>query len=182
MQVKLSERDKDLHRYLWRDFDVHAPVRIFRMQRLTFGVSSSPFLAISVTRRLARDFQYKYPKAADEIKSNMYVDDYLGGAKDVESAIKKHIQLKDLMKEGGFELSKWTSNSTDVLNVIPDDDKVAVKEDGVKSEPLKALGIVWSPQEDTFRFIVNNKIDSNEVQTKRTLLSAISKVFDPFSF
>ncbi|KAK3754172.1 hypothetical protein QZH41_007960 [Actinostola sp. cb2023] len=181
LQVVLDEEDQDLHRYLWRDFDVNAPIKEFRMLRLTFGINSSPFLAISVTRELATEHQKKYPVASKEIQTNMYVDDYLGGAQDSKSAVELYSELKDLMNEGGFDLTKWSSNSIEVLEVIPAEDRASMKTEDTANEPelLKALGITWNPKKDVFQFILTKKIDLKEVKTKRTLLGAISKVFDP---
>ena len=47
LQVKLAPEDRDVHRYLWRDLQFNETPKVYRMQRLTFGVNSSPFLAIS---------------------------------------------------------------------------------------------------------------------------------------
>ncbi|KAK3712755.1 hypothetical protein QZH41_001990 [Actinostola sp. cb2023] len=179
LQVVLDEEDQDLHRYLWRDFDVNAPIKEFRMLRLTFGINSSPFLAISVTRELATEHQKKYPVASKEIQTNMYVDDYLGGAQDSKSAVELYSELKDLMNEGGFDLTKWSSNSIEVLEVIPAEDRASMKTEDTANEPelLKALGITWNPKKDVFQFILTKKIDLKEVKTKKNTLRSYFKGF-----
>jgi hypothetical protein len=181
LQVMLNREDQDLHRYLWRDFDVNTAIKEFRMLRLTFGINASPFIAIAVIRKLATDYQDRYPLASKEIQTNMYVDDYIGGSQDTDTAIQLYNEMKHLMKEGGFDLTKWYSNSTDVLEMIPHEDKVPIMTENNMEQPesMKALGITWNPVKDVFLFILNQKIDLNDVKTKRTLLGAISKVFDP---
>ena len=47
LQIKLAPKDQDLHRYLWRDLKTKEAPKAYRMLRLTFGVNSSPFLAIT---------------------------------------------------------------------------------------------------------------------------------------
>ena len=39
LQVKLAPEDQDVHRYLWRDLQINEPPKVYRMQRLTFGVN-----------------------------------------------------------------------------------------------------------------------------------------------
>ena len=47
-------------------------------------------------------------------------------------------------------------------------------------EPLKALGMSWNTEDDVFFFDLSNKIlNSDNPETKRSLLSLASKVFDP---
>ena len=64
---------RDPHRFLFQEED--GDIKDYRMRRLTFGVSSSPYLASPVLRRTADDHQIKYPKAARLIKEDFYVDD-----------------------------------------------------------------------------------------------------------
>lgn len=65
--------------------------------------------------------------------------------------------------------------------MVPPEDKepMMTKNNMEQPESLKALGITWNPVKDVFLFILNRKIDLNDVKTKRTLLGAISKVFVP---
>uniref|UniRef100_A0A182PX24 Uncharacterized protein n=1 Tax=Anopheles epiroticus TaxID=199890 RepID=A0A182PX24_9DIPT len=44
---------------------------------------------------------------------------------------------------------------------------------------LKTLGLYWCPKQDEFAFIVNNLQEPPNPPTKRTVLSEISKLFDP---
>ena len=57
-----------------------------RMTRVTFGVTSSPFLATQVLRQVAKDFGTQYTRAAKIITNNFYVDDCLTGAATSEEA------------------------------------------------------------------------------------------------
>ena len=50
LQINLAPKYQDVHRYLWRD--LKAP-KVYIMLRLTFGVNSSPFLAISTVNAVS---------------------------------------------------------------------------------------------------------------------------------
>ena len=43
LQIELDERDRDVHRYLWRDMKTNEEPKVYRMHRVTFGVNCSPF-------------------------------------------------------------------------------------------------------------------------------------------
>ena len=45
LQISLREQD----RYMWRDLDLEAAPKVYRMTIVTFGVIASPFLAICTT-------------------------------------------------------------------------------------------------------------------------------------
>ncbi|XP_011701203.1 PREDICTED: uncharacterized protein LOC105457927 [Wasmannia auropunctata] len=80
-QVFVHESDRRYQRVLWRKDN---KIQTLQLNTLTFGVSSSPFLAIRVIQRLAEDERHTYPRAADIIKSHLYVDDLLTGANTID--------------------------------------------------------------------------------------------------
>ncbi|XP_011705950.1 PREDICTED: uncharacterized protein LOC105461166 [Wasmannia auropunctata] len=73
-QVWLHEEDRPYQRILWRR---NGNVETFQLNTLTFGVSLSPFLAIRTVHKLADDESLVYPKAAEILKTHLYVDDLL---------------------------------------------------------------------------------------------------------
>ena len=60
--VLLAEPDKDLHRFVWRD-DPKKLLTDYRMTRITFGVSSSSFMANMCVKQNAIDNGSQYPRA-----------------------------------------------------------------------------------------------------------------------
>ena len=58
--VYLDPKDRDLHHFLWREQPT-GPLVDFRMTSVTFGVSSSPYLAIRALQQVASDFGHQYP-------------------------------------------------------------------------------------------------------------------------
>ena len=72
------------------------------MTRVTFGSTSSPFLSIATVQKHARDHKEEYPRAAEEILENMYVDDLLSGSEDDASALEMKSELTELMVHWWF--------------------------------------------------------------------------------
>ena len=178
-EIKLCSADKDLHRFVWRD-DPAMPLLDYRMTRVTFGVSASPFLAIRTLHQAAVDHGEGYPEATQHILTNFYVDDYLGGASSPEEAITLFHQLRDILRKGGFDLRKWRSSSTKVTDHIPND---LLETDPIKTSTAvhstthsKALGLHW----DSSRDVMSPAISTAPLtsSTKRGLVSAIFRTYD----
>ena len=98
----------------------------------------------------------------------MYVDDCLTGADD-EEAGKLQQSMTELMYRATFNLTKWSSNSEDVLNHIEKKDRAPnTLIDFSEKELLKALGIGWNTLTDCFEFHVpTNWFLLHERETKR---------------
>ena len=77
-EVGLVEQDRYLHHFLHKNYA--GKIVDVRMSRVTFGITSSPFLAMQVLRHLADEYVSLHPAAAKEIKQSFYVDDVLTGA------------------------------------------------------------------------------------------------------
>ena len=60
-EVALHPANRDLHRFVHQDEDGNW--LDCRMARLTFGITSLPFLATQVLRQLTRDPEHEFPRA-----------------------------------------------------------------------------------------------------------------------
>ncbi|XP_003369079.1 conserved hypothetical protein [Trichinella spiralis] len=54
LQVRLRPEDRDICRFLWQGRDCGAPVKVYRLTRVGFGLTCSPFLAMQVGRHHAQ--------------------------------------------------------------------------------------------------------------------------------
>ena len=109
--------------------------------------------------------------------SDTYVDDVISGADNLEDALKIQQQLCSLLKSGGFHLRKWNSNSKQLLNRIPEEDRDKINYFNLNQETMaKALGLFWDINTDNFCFKIN--FIFSETVTKRSLLSDLAKLFD----
>ncbi|KRY09373.1 hypothetical protein T12_2894, partial [Trichinella patagoniensis] len=78
----------------------------YRLTRVCFGLTCSPFLAVSTVRVHARRHQATAPRAASEVLCNMYVDDLATSCESPDEARTLATQLEELMASGGFHLHK----------------------------------------------------------------------------
>ncbi|XP_044760862.1 uncharacterized protein LOC123318310 [Coccinella septempunctata] len=113
----------------------------------------------------------------------IYVDDILTGCSSESEALELRQQVQDLLMAGGFELRKWASNHSSLLDGIPPDHcrkSSSINPLLLDREPsLKILGLGWNPTSDHFFYSV--RLTSATV-TKRTVLSQLARIFDPLGW
>ena len=178
-QVIVDKKDKDAPRFLWfRGSDMNQPVEEYRMRTHVFGAKSSPCCAAFALRQTAND---NLTNAAEEVVetvvSDIYVDDWCKSCATTQEAIDLIEQLRSLLGSGGFRLTKFVSNSRQVLRSVPEEDLGPNVDLSADQLPVqKALGIVWEPTSDVFKVRVDVK---ERPCTRRGLLSMIGQTYDP---
>jgi len=178
-QVRVTESDRDVLRFLWRDGKLDEQPTIHRMKVHLFGGVWSPSCCSFVLRRTAEDFRDKFDEEVTEtVLSDLYVDECLKSVDSVERAIHIVHQLTKLLKNGGFRLTKWISNSRDVMASIPNKDQLKkVQSLDLQCEALpveRALGVSWDIENDEFSFDLKVL---NKPLTRRGVLSIVSLDF-----
>ena len=174
--VHLDPSDRDLHRFLWRA----DPIRDYCMTRVTFGVLSSPFLAVKILQQVAKDFGHIYPTAIPLVLEAFYVDDLLTGAETPDQALTIFNQLRSLLAKGFLDLRKWRCSSLAVLDSIDPSprEKVPVQE-LTESQPSmypKALGVEWDSSKDEMSTALS--LPDKYSSTKRGIISDVARTFD----
>lgn len=176
-EILIDERDVDYQRILWRNNPMQR-IQEYQLSTVIYGTASAPFLAKRVLQQLVLDESHNFPLASSITRDQIYVDDALFGSNSIELIRQIRDQLIALLKRGGFELRKWASNSSELLNDIdPRYHGLACDKSLQTDESLKILDISWNSATDTYRFSVNS--DETQVFTKRVVLSIISKLFNP---
>ena len=181
-QVRVKEEDRDCLRFLWRNTAVpNQPLLTYQMQVHICGATSSPCCASYGLRRTAIDNASSYDKATIEaVLRNFYADDLLKSVRTTEVAISLAYQLMDLLQRGGFRLTKWISNSREVMAALPPSELatpfINLDLDDLPVE--RALGVHWNVQRDEFKF----SVASNSTNSKRGILKVVSSIFDPLGF
>ena len=175
-QIRVSNNDSLFQKILWRD-SPQQPIKIYSLNTVTFGTACAPFLAIRTLHQLAEDESERFPIASAILKRDFFVDDLLTGAQTFQDAISLRDNLIKLLQKGGFNLRKWASNNSDLTkNLVSEDPNSFMSLD--PSETVKALGLHWDAVNDLIVYTVNLP-DPTESITKRSILSQISKLFDP---
>lgn len=177
-QIMINKNHRDFQRILWR-FSSCDAIQEYQLNTVTYGVSSSPYLAIRTLLQLVNDCGDKFPLASEAIKHNCYVDDIMGGAFSVEEAIALQRELITLLELGKFELRKWASNCPTVLEGVPSSHQQPISLNDHESSGVKVLGLQWCPVTDSFSYSV---VPSERECTKRNILSEIARIYDVVGF
>ncbi|XP_039311874.1 uncharacterized protein LOC105204988 [Solenopsis invicta] len=173
-QILVHDEDRRYQRILWRK---NGKIKTFQLNTLTFGIASSPFLAIRTIQKLADDERSSYPRAAEVIESHLYVDDLLTGTETIDEARKLRDDIISLLALGGFSIRQWASNDKRVINDLPMNalhENFALNTD----RALKTLGVSWNTRDDGIYYSTNPIKNIGKI-TKRSILSEIAKIFDP---
>jgi len=90
-------------------------------------------------------------------------------------------QLKDLLSQGGFNLTKWNCSNKDVLSTIPEEDRATPLLDLDLQESLiqSTLGLQWDVKSDAFNF---RTLEKEKAPTRRGILSTVSALYDSLGF
>lgn len=173
-QIAMHEDHKKYQKLLWRD-SPDKPVQVYQLDRVIFGQTAAPFLAIRAMQQCAIDHEQESPEAAEKVLNSFYVDDLLTGSHSTGEAINLTSQITTILSKGKFELAKWCSNDTAVNQAAIDMPQIIEIRD---PEAKSVLGLQWIPSEDVLTFKVRLSPD-NQILTKRTILSQIGKLYDP---
>ena len=178
-EILLSPPDRQLHRFLWCP-QPDQPVQEFCMNRVTFGVASSPYLAEKTLQQTVTDFGSEITNASWHVTHSFYVDDLLGGADSVEDALSLFHDLRKMLSKGGFDLRKFRSSSSDVLRGIPKELQEPMPTQDLvdmhSASYAKALGVAWDSAADTMSTHV--QLPKAFVSTKRGIISDVARTFD----
>ena len=181
-QVKVNAEHRDLLRFLWwDDTELKGDPIEFRMTVHLFGATSSPGCANFALKYTADQYEETFGKeAAEFIRRDFYVDDGLKSVKSVEVAKGLIKKTKSLCQKGGFRLHKFTSNSKEVMESIPQEDQATSRKDHslihYDSAIERALGVHWCIESDTLQFRI---LMQDKPLSRRGILSTVSSVFDP---
>lgn len=180
-QVEVRVEDRKYQKFMYRKCESEK-IQEYQHNMVTFGVTSATYLAVKSLQQLATEERRNFPQAAEVVKKDFYMDDGMSGFDTEEMCIKLCRDLKELLSRGKFELRKFVSNSTRVLESIPAADReIKLPMEINLDNTVKTLGIHYHPTTDEFQFKVN--LDAtDEWPTKRSLLSETSKLFDPLGW
>lgn len=180
-QVRVPAEDRDCMRFLWwQDDDLKREPKDYRMTVHLFGGVWSPSCCNYALKRTAEERESIYGKDVTQtVLKNFYVDDCLKSVATEDMAVNLVRSLQSMLRQGGFHLTKWVSNSTAVLAVVPTCDRstkasVDLQHEDVETE--RALGVRWEVNSDQFGFSVVRK---DKPLTRRGILSIVNSVYGP---
>lgn len=178
-QVKMHNEDCKYQTILWRK-SPEVPICQYELTTVTYGVSSSAYLAMRVVHELAVLNESKYPEASKALQESLFVDDIVCGSSTLRSARTLQQDIIAILSQGGFQLRKWSSNSPELLKSMPLDHlETPFRFQEAGDNVFKILGMEWSSQADAFLYHVTN---IGAATTKRGILSNIARLYDPCGY
>lgn len=173
--IILHPDDRKLQHIFYR-FSPDEPLVEYEMTTVSFGLSCAPFLAQRVIQQLTYDYGTDFPLSSRALTSQIYIDDIFSGCNSISEGKELISQINNLLQKGGFSVKKWSSNCTDLLSDMPEkylEKPLYLSDD---QSGIKLLGLFWNPRNDCFSYQV---VCWDQENTKRNVLSYISKIFDP---
>ncbi|XP_042899647.1 uncharacterized protein [Parasteatoda tepidariorum] len=170
LQIGLTETDRNYLRFLWLS---DTGLKIYRHCRVVFGVTCSPFLLSSTIKYLLmnvlkeiREQKATYPEyVVQKLMKSFYVDNCVTSVKDTEELNMFERVATEIMASRKFDLRGWEYTDLTEENSQP---------------PTNVLGMSWDKKYDTLQVSTGCIKELNiEKVTKRTILSAAHRLFDP---
>ena len=149
------------------------------MKVLTFGDKPAAAMAQTALKMTAEESKDTYPRAAQVLKQDTYMDDICTSMGTVDEAKQLTSDIDIVLNKGGFNIKEWLSNKS-LNSEKPNKESITL---GHKDKKEKVLGVKWDFEEDSL--IVNVKLEDkimNDKITKRKALGVIAQVFDPIGF
>ena len=112
MQVLVDPKDRQYLRFLWSN---DTKTIEFEYTRHIFGATDSPCVACYAVRKCAKDNEAVYPGLPAIVQRNIYMDDLYVSLTSEEDATDTARKLREVLASGGFNLTKWSSNSRNFL-------------------------------------------------------------------
>ncbi|XP_075247082.1 uncharacterized protein LOC142340389 [Convolutriloba macropyga] len=147
MQIGVRQQDRCYLQFMWRQPN-SSELEVYKYQRHIFGARDSPVCANFVFQQTAKDDIEDHPNSLEIIQRTFYMDDMVSSFSDAITAK----DVKDTLKNGKFNLTKWCSNSREFCEQMQDDLCEPVEELFMKGFHQRVLGVYWSLDEDKIKF------------------------------
>ncbi|UYV74745.1 hypothetical protein LAZ67_12000769 [Cordylochernes scorpioides] len=140
-------------------------VQVYRHTRVMFGATCSPFILGAVLEYHLTHMNIEDSKIAEKLLNSFYIDNSVGSEDSLESYLAFKEKSIQLLRDAKMDLRMWQSNAEEFQH-----DTEAI---------TMILGVRWDRRRDLL-FIDTGKIDLPSEVTKRTILSTVQRIFDPF--
>jgi len=122
LQIEIHSKDRDALRFICIDdlsnSSLEKEPSIFRWNRVTFDLSSSPFILRIVIRNHLKTSKELDPPLARYIEECLYMDDLLAGSESAEEAIKTINCVQKVFKRACMRLTKWVTNDLSLADSL----------------------------------------------------------------
>ena len=168
--ILLHPSDWCYQRYWWKeDLDNDKPLVEKVVKTIIYGMKCSGNQAGRALTLLADKMKEIYPKAAEIVKKETYVDDNMGGDATIEKAKETTDDMKKLLRHGNFKFKGVVFSGED-----PPDD---LTEDG---ESVKVAGLKWLSKKDLIQLCVG-EFSFEKKKHGKSSMANIGKIPEKFT-
>ena len=79
-QILIHSEQRDLQR-IFREENMYDEMRIFRLNAVTYGTVTAPFLVTRTLKQLTTDEHHRFPEESFVVTNDVYLDDIVLGNK-----------------------------------------------------------------------------------------------------
>ena len=171
--ISTAPEDRDYLRFLWmNDINNESPqIVAYCFTRVVLCVTCSPFLLNATLQQLISSHNVVDSEFAEKMLRSLYEDDFASGPETSSQGFELYSKCKNLMRDCGFNMRKWLTNSPELTSMIHKDENCTqpetsispskvMEEDesfvkstfGSSPELTKVMGMSWNCSSDTIIF------------------------------
>lgn len=167
--IVVQEDDQNYLKFLWWEDQSCTKMKIFRHKRVVFGIKSSPFILGAVLNFHLNNVPEKDKEIAQKLLRSLYVDNSVTSVNSWEEYQIFKQETVRILADAKMELREWEHSTLDTVESSKNVDEIS-----------SVLGMKWNRTKDTLSCASTPSLPPQ--LTKRTLLAAINKIFDPLGF
>ena len=154
-QIIVDSKETKYQKIFWRsEFD--QDIKVFKLNTVTYGTASAPYLAVRCLIQIANDNEITYPLASKVIKRDFYMDDLLTGSNSLSELLELQRAVVKLLAKYGFELRKFLCNKKELLNEFHVNEGLDANILNIgENESNKTLGVYWDANNDYIVYKIN---------------------------
>ena len=135
LNISIAPENRDYLRLLWIN-DINSEshqIVACRFTRVVFGLTCSPFLLNATLQQLISSHNVVDSEFAEKMLRSLYVDDFASRTETASQRFELYNKCKSLMREGGFNMREWLTNSTELTSMIHKDKNCTQPETSISS-------------------------------------------------
>lgn len=185
--IAVQNKDQDYLLFLWWEHLSSEKVKIFRHKRVVFGLVCSPFILGAVINNHLDNVNNDDKAVALKLKKSLYVDNSVTSVNSMEEYEDFKSRAVRILADTKLELRQWElggvlgSHLEQNFKDSDDDNFARYSLPKITEQPdetvTSVLGMKWDKQRDLISCGSFPTMPENV--TKRSLLAAINKIFDP---
>lgn len=169
LMIDVREEDRNFLRFLWWKDPAKRTLKIFRHNRVVFGINSSSFLLGATIEHHLDQVQEEDVPVAKKLLKSLYVDNSITSVNSVEELQAFKNTATRIMSDAKMDLRQWEFSLTTETEMLEVNSNKVI---------ASVLGMKWDKKADTIGLDFDEEIFPEKI-TKRNVLSCLQKIYDP---